>query len=353
MAENEGLFSNLRFSDIFFPAAASIASAYNPYIGYGLNTGMAMFNTMADFQHGLRSYKMAREQQRKEEEAIAALREGTDAYAGYTEEQLGLARKYGNQQLTEDYKQVANAAQSMNPYYADLPMRFSDMVGEGKQLDPSAGMGEYLYNDPEYRAMDERLQLLKFGSSAASASPGSVASMIGGLGQQTHGAYLSKAAAQQAARTAEEQANSRARRKSLGRAESHKYELEKIDALTAADQERADISLNLVRRIAAVHDEFAQKDLMTAPIMELRELELKYYRLLPETTYMAEADRQQYKTEIDEQIRILKDVIAQRTGGVVPPPPPLLGEGDGTQGSLEADAILNATVGSAGGRVHP
>jgi len=67
MPEGGGLFSGLKFTDVFFPAAAAAASAYNPYIGRGLQTGLNVFNSMASFQDSARYYKHLKEQQERED----------------------------------------------------------------------------------------------------------------------------------------------------------------------------------------------------------------------------------------------------------------------------------------------
>jgi hypothetical protein len=82
MAEDGGLFSGLKFSDIWFPAAASIASMYNPHIGRGLQTGMNLFNSFQDFQNSARYYKQLKEQQEREDAGIASARAGIEKEIG-------------------------------------------------------------------------------------------------------------------------------------------------------------------------------------------------------------------------------------------------------------------------------
>ncbi len=93
MPEGEGLFSGLKFTDVFFPAAAAAASMYNPYIGRGLQTGMNLFNTMAGFQDSARYYKQLQEDREREDagkqkatvslsQHIARLREQEAGIAG-------------------------------------------------------------------------------------------------------------------------------------------------------------------------------------------------------------------------------------------------------------------------------
>lgn len=352
MAENEGLFSNLRFSDIFFPAAASIASAYNPYIGYGLNTGMAMFNTMADFQHGLRAYKMAREQQRREEEEIANLRTGTSALAGITEENLALHRKYKNKELTQDYEQTAagldQLGQAPGAPLSHLPIRWSEMVGGGKQLDPAAGMEESLYYDDEYRALQEQLNHLKWGEAAAGASPGSVASMISGLGQQKHSNLLTKDQYQLAHKLQEEEADKALIRKTTEQNQSLNNQLETIKAQQEATAAKQEGSRQLVAYMAELYRIGESPKLETLSDQELTELSRKLndslsnmYKQDPALMVVNQARTQKVLDRIEA-------ILAARTGdgvdqGVV------LG-GDGAAGAAEADAILNATLGS---RAHP
>ena len=82
MAEDGGLFSGLKFSDIWFPAAASIASMYNPHIGRGLQTGMNLFNSFQDFQNSSRYYKQLKEQQEREQSGIDSARAGIEKEIG-------------------------------------------------------------------------------------------------------------------------------------------------------------------------------------------------------------------------------------------------------------------------------
>lgn len=76
MAENGGLFSGMKFTDLFFPAAGAIASMYNPHIGRGLQTGMNMFNSFQDFQNSARYYKQLKQQQEREQVGIDESRVG-------------------------------------------------------------------------------------------------------------------------------------------------------------------------------------------------------------------------------------------------------------------------------------
>lgn len=82
MAEDGGLFSGLKFSDIWFPAAASIASMYNPHIGRGLQTGLNLFNSFQDFQNSARYYKQLKEQQEREQAGIDKARAGIQTELG-------------------------------------------------------------------------------------------------------------------------------------------------------------------------------------------------------------------------------------------------------------------------------
>lgn len=82
MAEEGGLFSGLKFTDIFFPAAASVASMYNPHIGRGLQTGLNMFNSFQDFQNSARYYKQLKEQNERQQAGVDEARAGLDVLVG-------------------------------------------------------------------------------------------------------------------------------------------------------------------------------------------------------------------------------------------------------------------------------
>ena len=79
---DEGLFSGLKFTDVFIPAAGAVASMYNPYIGRGLQTGMNLFNTMASFKNSAQYYKHLKEQQERLDAAGQLAAEGIDTYLG-------------------------------------------------------------------------------------------------------------------------------------------------------------------------------------------------------------------------------------------------------------------------------
>lgn len=76
MAEDGGLFSGLKFTDIFFPAAGAVASMYNPHIGRGLQTGMNMFNSFQDFQNSARYYKQLKEDNERQQAGIEEAKAG-------------------------------------------------------------------------------------------------------------------------------------------------------------------------------------------------------------------------------------------------------------------------------------
>jgi len=73
-----GLFSGMKFTDIFFPAAAAAASMYNPYVGRGIQTGLNTFNTFAAFQDSQRYYKRLKEEQERMNVGGENLRAGID-----------------------------------------------------------------------------------------------------------------------------------------------------------------------------------------------------------------------------------------------------------------------------------
>ena len=85
---DEGLFSNLKFTDIFFPAAAAAASAYNPHIGRGLQTGMNLFNSVAAFQHDVKGFRQQQREWEKMLEDEQRAKEAAGRYAGFVDKQV-------------------------------------------------------------------------------------------------------------------------------------------------------------------------------------------------------------------------------------------------------------------------
>ena len=110
---DEGLFDNLKFTDILFPAGAAIASAYNPYIGYGLQTGLNVFNSMSEFQNNLRYWKRIKEQQERDDKALDSLRQGIDENVTYAAGLTDQAADNLKRGVRESVGQEGAAAQAL------------------------------------------------------------------------------------------------------------------------------------------------------------------------------------------------------------------------------------------------
>lgn len=313
MAENEGLFSNLRFSDIFFPAAASIASAYNPYIGYGLNTGMAMFNTMADFQHGLRAYKMAREQQRKEEEALGTFQGGIDKNTEFLKQRLSeqdqLRLQLGD--LQDNWQQTASGIERLvtlpGSQLEGIPLRFSDMVGVGKELDPSGELPGRVVDEDAYQAMRDRIASNELARAMSGVSGGSAASFLAGLGQQAHADYLTKSEYQRAHEIAQEENEMRLIANTTLSNTSTANALKIREAQKLAKMEELEAALEYTKSAQEVYNLARDVDLTELSDEELRKMASKLndglahmYSESPEYRRINEPRFQQMMNEIYE-----------------------------------------------------
>lgn len=222
MASQDGLFSGLRFTDILFPAAASIASAYNPYIGRGLQTGMNLFNTMANFQQSAQYWKQLKEQQEREAEQIARAQEAAGPLVSF-QEQLAAARRA---EIEEQQRRAMEGQTFQGPSGSPVPRdsvsglptgynvfgpetlqgldelqaptpsddlmrsagvnRFSDMI----PLTMQSRTESAALNDPAYVAAMQRALGMKFQAEGLPLSPAGAMSTIGGFGQQAHGQQL-------------------------------------------------------------------------------------------------------------------------------------------------------------------
>jgi hypothetical protein len=197
MASEDGLFNGLRFTDILFPAAASIASAYNPYIGRGLQTGMNLFNTMANFQQSAQYWKQLKQQREDQEQAILEGQGGLDLILERLREKQALSESQAPQAVRDaEWDKVGG-------------LRFSD-VGvplpvnqtlEAYQTLASPPISEdviqqratsNLQEDKGYQALLDNLAYTQGLRGAFRASPAGALSTIGSLGLQMHGGELDK-----------------------------------------------------------------------------------------------------------------------------------------------------------------
>jgi len=225
MAETGGLFSGLKFTDVFLPALAAGASAYNPHIGYGLQTGMNVFNSMAGFQQDLRNYKMIKQEQDLYEQRLKQAQEGTGVYVGEIEKDLYDFRErelskirgdidqhgvYGSEGPTlampkdpAKFSEVTGMATKFNVFGdntlqgqgVDAPRlipegtRFSDLVPMHAEDQLNAALAE----NPDYQALQQHVRSATLAGETMGLSGGSSVSTLGILGEQAHGAALEKA----------------------------------------------------------------------------------------------------------------------------------------------------------------
>lgn len=211
-----GVFSGLKFADIAFPAAATIASAYNPYIGYGLQTGMNLFNTAAGFQDNLRRWKHIKEQQELEDQRMDEFDRGITEHLGFlgdisnyeadrykrdltgkSNEQLNTATAAAAAMPTAGGFNPWQALQATGAQYTDLP---------GAQEEIQGRYDETLLGDPGYRAARTQEETLRLAQSGMRLSPGSAMQTAGILGEQAHGAARELARIKAVQKSNEEQA---------------------------------------------------------------------------------------------------------------------------------------------------
>jgi hypothetical protein len=203
MPEQGGLYGGLTFKDLLFPAAGAIASAYNPYIGYGLQTGMNMFNSFASFQNDLKHWKQQREEQEQLLAAKDDLRRGAKEFITFREGRLGEAEEVAadaaKRQMGQD---IINRPPAVDmptaPWMPGVSARdaVAGMVG-GATPNPTLGeifpnydqdIRSALIRDQDVIAEREALAGSRLGQSEIAASPGSAAQMLGLLSTRAHDA---------------------------------------------------------------------------------------------------------------------------------------------------------------------
>jgi hypothetical protein len=138
---DDGLFSNLKFTDILFPAAGAIASAYNPHIGRGLQSGMNLFNTMASFQGDIRKWKVLEEERKRELAALEQAQGAAGEYLGGLEGRAAdIKRRYTDMFKEEmDFPQGPGGAALAS---VEEPMSEEDFQKAMEaSIDPAAGPG--------------------------------------------------------------------------------------------------------------------------------------------------------------------------------------------------------------------
>lgn len=202
MASEDGLFSGMRFTDILFPALASMASAYNPHIGRGLQTGMGLFNSMANFQQSARYWKHLKQQREDQEQAILEGQSGMDVILERLREKQALSEGQAPQGVRDaEWDKVGGLRFSdagigfLNP---PMPMNQTPEAYETLASPPISEdvirqrATSNLQEDKGYQALLDNLAYTQGLRGAFRASPAGAMSTIGSLGLQMHGNELNK-----------------------------------------------------------------------------------------------------------------------------------------------------------------
>lgn len=222
---DEGLFSGLRFTDILFPALAAGASAYNPHIGRGLQTGMNLFNSMASFQNDARKWKMAKDEADMLKENLQRGREAAGVYVGGKQQRADEIRRRLTDQMREELdfpqgpegpavasveeplseedfaKGLENALQpdtSRNWTMGVRPENAGEVTGDqvgrfNTAMEANAPMkfseaspwllekrvDDVLFEDPEYRALQQEIALGELMGGTMGLAPGAATSVLG------------------------------------------------------------------------------------------------------------------------------------------------------------------------------
>ena len=232
MAEGGGLFSGLKFTDIFFPAAATAASMYSPYAARGINTGLHMVNTFGQFQDSARKWKAYSAEQKLLKEQLEQGQRGTGEYLAPIEGRAGEIKRRWTDMIQdeldyprgpegatiasvpepmseEDFKKAMQ--ESMTPGNEDkwalgvAPEQQAGLVGDPagsfqEEMAASAPprfteavpwyleqeVDRALFDDPEYQALQREANLTKLMGARTPLSPGSTTSVLGysALGSQ-------------------------------------------------------------------------------------------------------------------------------------------------------------------------
>jgi len=221
----QGLFSGLKFTDILFPALAAGASAYNPHIGRGLTTGMNLFNSMASFQNDARKWKAAKEEADLLKENLQQGHEAVRNYVGQKQQRADEYRRRISDQMREelDFPQgpggvaiasvkeplseedFAKGLQSalqpdtdQNWSMGVRPQDQKDLYGDQgavlqERLDASPPpkfseaapwyleqkVDSKLFDDPEYRALQQEIALGEMMGGTMALAPGAATSVLG------------------------------------------------------------------------------------------------------------------------------------------------------------------------------
>jgi len=247
---DEGFFSNMKFMDLFLPAAGAVASAYNPHIGRGLYTGMNLFSTFAEFQNNAKRWKQQQVEWEREQEARETGQEAIGTYSRFTQGLLGDKEEEARRAATASWDDsttlgaeggagptLASTEEPMGP--EDMKARFTDIVGqepgqfglfgdEGPPMDMEApqalaplggaeipmpdlhqglieaGMESQLAGDPDYQALRERQAAVELLRGTFGAGQGATISSLGNIVQGSTAAAQERARAGEAKKFADE-----------------------------------------------------------------------------------------------------------------------------------------------------
>jgi hypothetical protein len=182
---DEGLFGGMKFLDLAIPAAGAIASAYNPYVGYGLQTGMNMFNTMAGFQSNLRQWKRISEEDKRRQAGIDELKRTLASHgeylAGDTAQEID--------KVTRNYKQGVDQMPAQAAFPSGIGFGPMPDVRENKfsQLIPDK-VAQVAIDDEGVRAAKNREEMVRVAGGMANLTPEIASQLTSVLGQQSYGA---------------------------------------------------------------------------------------------------------------------------------------------------------------------
>jgi hypothetical protein len=277
---NEGLFSDLKFTDIFFPAAAAVASAYNPYVGSGIRTGLDLFNSMAGFKNNLQYWqemKRAREEQDRRNADLQEAIGGLDSYL--TQRQNRLENTAGQQIRGEvDEKTL----QQM--FAGGMPMEIPGVPGMMPGFSPGAGQqweGRFSDLPPEviqqqalqrlqdptnplsgqYAALQERQAMIPVLEAGAPLNAGSVLSTLGGYGLQQHGSDLDQSRYATLAQSAEDNFKRQVELETMKKAGWVEAAGQVSEQNIAAKAQKLEMARQYAKDIYAIKDEVEEKDL--------------------------------------------------------------------------------------------
>jgi hypothetical protein len=306
----DGLFGGLRFSDVILPLVGTAAASYSPYLARGLQTGMGLFNSLANFQNSARYWQHLRSEREREDELTKTAQLGMDPVIEEIIRRQGARRGELEQGVRgEDIVRFTQAQ-------GGLPDAISPEIFERgvagppnlEQLTERAASGDDLSN--ALRLYETQLGAYRAGLPL---SPGASISGAGTLAQQLVGSDLDMRQIAETNKLWEEQATRQLANDAINRSEHLKSVAEEVKIRGVADAEKRQRVIEQTKQMAAVWD----KALPDMDVQDLHQAINRYVTNIAELKKWALQGDPEAAVALStavEQLEVLRAEMRTRTG---------------------------------------